>query len=85
MSWKPFVVHPASRHRRTRPSRRPCRPSLGALEPRVLLSAADVLTYHNSVTTLPGVNSSETTLTPANVNRASFAKRLFVVRTSAPC
>lgn len=42
------------------------------LEPRLLLSA-DVLTYHND-NARTGLNSSETTLTPQNVNATDFGK-----------
>ena len=38
-----------------------------------LAFSQDVLTYHNS-TLRSGLNSSETTLTPSNVNSASFGK-----------
>ena len=50
------------------------RPQATTLEDRLLLAAGDVLTYHNSVTTLPGVNTAETTLTPSNVNPTNFGK-----------
>jgi hypothetical protein len=43
------------------------------LEPRVLLSTGDVLTYHNDNLRL-GIDSTETVLTPANVNPTGFGK-----------
>src|SRR5262245_7942939 len=42
------------------------------LEARLMM-AADVLTYHNDNMRV-GLNSKETTLTPANVNSATFGK-----------
>src|SRR4051794_23208701 len=42
------------------------------LEPR-LMPSADVLTWHND-NARTGVNASETTLTPANVNAQTFGK-----------
>ncbi|MDB5292987.1 MAG: outer rane biosis protein BamB, partial [Phycisphaerales bacterium] len=47
------------------------------LEGRVLLSSADILTYHNDVSRL-GQNLHETILTPRNVNAGTFGKRLFL-------
>src|SRR5262249_10188478 len=48
------------------------RPQLGVLEDRQLLSA-DVLTYHND-NARSGLDSSETILTPADVNVSTFGK-----------
>jgi hypothetical protein len=48
------------------------RPLVGVLEDRRLLSA-DVLTYHND-NARSGVDSSETILSPANVNVSTFGK-----------
>ncbi len=48
------------------------RPLVGALENRRLFSA-DVLTYHND-NARSGVDSSETILTPGNVNVSTFGK-----------
>ncbi len=48
------------------------RPDVAALEDRRLMSA-DVLTYHND-NARSGLNPSETTLTPANVNASTFGK-----------
>ena len=48
------------------------RPLVGALERRRLFSA-DVLTYHND-NARSGVDSSETILSPANVNVSTFGK-----------
>ena len=48
------------------------RPAVAALEDRRLLSV-DVLTYHND-NARSGLNPNETTLTPANVNAATFGK-----------
>ena len=48
------------------------RPLVGALENRRLFSA-DVLTYHND-NARSGVDSSETILTPSNVNVSTFGK-----------
>ncbi len=49
------------------------RPLLEVLEPRVLLTATPIFTYHvdNQST---GVNSTEVLLTPADVNSAQFGK-----------
>ena len=62
------------RRRVTRRSRTATRfrPLVGALENRRLFSA-DVLTYHND-NARSGVDSSETILTPANVNVSTFGK-----------
>ena len=49
------------------------RVALESLEGRVLLSATDVLSWHNDAF-LSGSNPNETTLTPANVNAAGFGK-----------
>ena len=62
--------HP--RRDRTRRSRA-FRPALGSLEIRTLLSAADVLTYHND-NLGTGLYTAETSLTPENVNPATFGK-----------
>ncbi|MDB5171283.1 MAG: outer rane biosis protein BamB [Phycisphaerales bacterium] len=43
----------------------------------MLLSSADILTYHNDVSR-SGQNLHETILTPRNVNAATFGKRLFL-------
>src|SRR5437660_723063 len=65
------------RARNARP-RKLFRPGAAPLEDRVLLAVGDVLTYHNTVTPLagqlPGVDSTETTLTPSNVNPTGFGK-----------
>ena len=47
------------------------------LAPKLCHSQQDVLTYHNN-NSRTGLNSKETTLTPANVNSATFGK-LFTV------
>ena len=62
------------RRRVTRRSRTATRfrPLVGALENRRLFSA-DVLTYHND-NARSGVDSSETILTPGNVNVSTFGK-----------
>jgi outer membrane protein assembly factor BamB len=54
-----------------------CGPCCERLERRVLLSATDILTYHNDTSRL-GQNLHETILTPGNVNAATFGKRLFL-------
>ena len=48
------------------------RPVVGVLERRRLLSA-DVLTYHDD-NARSGVDSSETILTPSDVNSSTFGK-----------
>jgi hypothetical protein len=48
-----------------------------ALEPRRLLSAGDVLTYHND-SAQDGLNPYETVLTPSNVNQETFGKQFEV-------
>jgi hypothetical protein len=48
------------------------RPGIGDLEARLLLSS-NVLTYHND-NSRSGLNSSETILTPSNVNASTFGK-----------
>src|SRR5262249_23636438 len=57
--------------------RRPFRGVFDGLEPRLLL-AIDVLMYHNGPTST-GSNTSETQLTPSNVNSSTFGK-LFQVQ-----
>src|SRR5271154_6483061 len=47
--------------------------SVEALDRRVLLTAVDVLTYHNN-NQRTGANLHETTLTPSNVNGTDFGK-----------
>jgi len=60
-------------------SRRSWVPGIFALEPRTLLSAVNVLGYRDpgastNIDTNTGLNSAETTLTPANVTPATFGK-----------
>ena len=60
--------------RRTRPSvHRSRRLMLERLESRRMLSATNILTYLNDLSGT-GANTSETTLTPANVNTSNFGK-----------
>src|SRR4051812_27909341 len=66
MSW----LSPRAVRRRRPPSRR-ARPALLELESRV--NPTNVLTYHNDVAS-NGVNNTETVLTRANVNPATFGK-----------
>src|SRR3954464_7524314 len=54
-----------------RPSRHCC---MEACEARQLLSA-DVLTWHNNLSR-DGANLNETILSPANVNKTTFGKKL---------
>ena len=61
-----------TRSRRSHNPRR-YRPGLITLETRVLLDAGDVTTFHDDGMR-SGANTSETTLTPANVNAADFGK-----------
>lgn len=49
-------------------------PLIESLEPRMLLSATDVLTYHNDVART-GAYLHEKLLTPSNVSPATFGKR----------
>jgi hypothetical protein len=49
------------------------RACIEAVEPRVLLAAVDVLTWHND-DARQGLNDRETNLTVANVNQATFGK-----------
>ncbi len=48
-------------------------PATEPLEPRQLLAAGDVLTYHNDIAR-DGQNLAETTLIPSNVNPTNFGK-----------
>jgi hypothetical protein len=57
---------------RRRGGGKPTKLSLEQLEPRCMLSV-NVTTWHNDLTH-QGLNSSETTLTPANVNTTTFGK-----------
>src|SRR5580692_5742074 len=47
--------------------------SVERLEPRVMLTAVPVLSYHNDAAS-DGQNTQETVLTPSNVNSTSFGK-----------
>jgi hypothetical protein len=69
-----FAFNHAIRSRVARGSRgrRPFRVGLDELERRLLL-ATDVLMYHNGPTSV-GSNTSETQLTPSNVNSSTFGK-----------
>src|SRR3954453_2579186 len=72
--------HPMIRHLRKGPRRAPgqvaeahARFMAEVLESRTLLTAVNVLGYHNDAAST-GQNLLETALTPANVNTASFGK-----------
>src|SRR4051812_48954150 len=69
MPWIPIST---TRSRRSR-DRRAARCSVEVLESRQLLSATDVLSYHNDKAT-SGQYPFEKKLTPRNVNAASFGK-----------
>jgi len=47
--------------------------SVERLEPRVMLTAVPVLSYHNDAAS-DGQNTQETVLTPSNVKSTSFGK-----------
>src|SRR5262245_8350366 len=70
MSWNLSPLR-RLRQRAHQPVRRPFRPTVEHLEPRLAPANVAVLSGHNDAL-LSGANTHETVLTPANVNATNF-------------